>query len=52
MSATIGAFTFLTINLSAFVDSSSGHETLTMSAPASSSDLICLIVSVCKSISH
>src|SRR6056300_968164 len=44
MSATIGIFISLTILASEAVDSSSGHETLTISAPASSKSFICLIV--------
>ena len=44
MSATIGTFTSLTISLSAFVESSSGQDTLTISAPAFSNSIICFIV--------
>ena len=38
--ATIGTFTSLVISFNALVELSSGHETLTISAPASSNELI------------
>jgi hypothetical protein len=44
MSATIGTFAARQISFIAAVDSSSGHETRTMSAPASSRPRICSIV--------
>jgi hypothetical protein len=50
MSATIGTFTALTISPSAAVDSSSGQETRTMSAPASSSRRICSIVALASGV--
>jgi len=46
MSATIGTFACLTISFNAFVDSSSGQETLTISAPASAIWLTCNIVAL------
>src|ERR1700722_2626144 len=44
MSATMGTCAALTIAFSADVDSASGHETRTISAPASSSARTCAIV--------
>ena len=44
MSATIGTLVCATIFLSAAVDASSGQETRTMSAPASSSARTCAMV--------
>ena len=44
MSAIIGTLECLQISLSAFVEFSSGHETLTKSAPSLASSSICLFV--------
>ena len=44
MSATIGTFTWRTISLSANALSWSGHDTRTMSTPASSDSRICATV--------
>ena len=50
MSATIGTWAARTIFASAAVDSSSGHETRTMSAPASSSAWTCAMVAAASTV--
>src|SRR5258708_2791858 len=51
MSATMGTRQALTIVFSALVDSSSGQETRTMSAPASSMRLTCAMVALASEVS-
>ena len=51
MSATIGILVSLTIFFKAFVESSSGQDTLTMSAPASCNLPICFIVALVSVVS-
>ena len=51
MSAIIGTLTFFTISLSAIEESSSGHETLTRSAPSLCISFICLIVALISVVS-
>jgi hypothetical protein len=51
MSATSGTVAALAIALNAAVESSSGHETRTMSAPASSNCRTCSIVALASAVS-
>ncbi len=51
MSATIGTSTALTICFSAAVESVSGHETRTISAPASAQAWICAMVASASEVS-